>query len=97
MFDLLHHVYLAAGNTNIATTAAGTNIKSFVTNTGAWLAGLGIPVGSGMFAYHAVMRNISGGDQQADAHHLSAMKKVVIGTIAVVGAGGVAHFAGGLM
>nr|WP_281042023.1 hypothetical protein [Sulfobacillus thermotolerans] len=42
------------------------------------------------------MRNLSGGDGATDAHHLQAMKKVIVGTAIVAGAGGIAHFAGGL-
>ncbi|AUW92631.1 hypothetical protein BXT84_00580 [Sulfobacillus thermotolerans] len=95
MFGTLHHVYMAAAP-NIANTAAGKDISSLITSTGTWIAGLGIPAGGLMVAYHAIMRNMSGGDAQTDAHHLSAMKKVLVGTIIVAGAGGIAHFAGGL-
>ena len=95
MFGLVHHIYTAAAP-NIANTTAGQDIASLITSTGTWLAGLGIPAGGLMVAYHAIMRNMSGGDAQVDAHHLSAMKKVIVGTILVAGAGGIAHFAGGL-
>ena len=43
-----------------------------------------------------IMWNFSGGDASVDAHHLAAMKKVAVGTALVVGAGGIAHFMGGL-
>ncbi len=96
MFGLLHHTYLAAGTTNIASTKAGQAITSLITSTGGWLAGLGMPAGGLMIGYHAIMRNLSGGDASVDAHHLAAMKKVAVGTALVVGAGGIAHFMGGL-
>ncbi len=96
MFGLLHHTYLAAGTTSIASTKAGQAISSLVSSTGTWVAGLGIPGGGLMIAYHAILRNFSGGDASVDAHHLAAMKKVAVGTALVVGAGGIAHFMGGL-
>lgn len=95
MFGTLHHIYLAAAPT-IANTAAGQAISGFLASTGTWIAGLGVPAGGLMFGYHAIMRTMSGGDAQTDAHHLAAMKKVAIGTALVVGAGGIAHFAGSL-
>lgn len=95
MFGTLHHIYLAAAP-NIATTRAGRAISGLISSTGTWIAGLGIPAGGLMFGYHAIMRTLSGGDAQVDAHHLAAMKKVAIGTALVVGAGGIAHFAGSL-
>lgn len=81
---------------NIATTTAGQAISGMLSSTGTWIAGLGVPAGGLMVAYHAIMRNMSGGDAQVDAHHLAAMKKVIVGTVLVAGAGGIAHFAGGL-
>ena len=104
MFGLLHHIYLAGGTTgttgavtsSIGSTKAGQAISSLVSSSGTWIAGLGIPAGGLMIAYHAVMRNFSGGDASVDAHHLAAMKKVAVGTALVVGAGGIAHFMGGL-
>ena len=95
MFGLVHHVYMAVAP-NIATSTAGQAVSGMITSTGTWIAGLGVPAGSLMFAYHAIMRNMSGGDAQVDAHHLASMKKVAVGTALVVGAGGIAHFAGGL-
>ena len=97
MFGLLHHTYLAAGTVgNIGSTRAGQAISNLITSTGGWVAGLGIPAGGLMIGYHAMMRNLSGGDASVDAHHLAAMKKVAVGTALVVGAGGIAHFMGGL-
>ena len=103
MFGLLHHFYLAQGTTgttgaasSISGTKAGQAISSLVSSSGTWIAGLGIPAGGLMIAYHAIMRNFSGGDASVDAHHLAAMKKVAVGTALVVGAGGIAHFMGGL-
>ena len=100
MFGLLHHYYLAQGTTGGATSISGTKagqaISSLITSSGTWIAGLGIPAGGLMIAYHAIMRNFSGGDASVDAHHLAAMKKVAVGTALVVGAGGIAHFFGGL-
>lgn len=95
MFDIGHHVLLAT-SVNIGSTKAGQTISSLVTGLGGWIAGLGIPAGGLMVAYHAIMRNFSGGDAQTDAHHLAAMKKVIVGTAIVAGAGGIAHFMGGL-
>lgn len=96
MFGLAHHIYTAAAP-NIATSPAGQAVSGFISGTGSWIAGLGVPAGGLMFAYHAIMRNMSGGDAQVDAHHLAAMKKVAIGTALVVGAGGIAHFTGTLL
>ena len=90
------HMHLMAGTVNLGATKAGKTISSLVTNAGGWIAGLGVPAGGLMVAYHAVMRNLSGGDAQTDAHHLAAMKKVIVGTAVIAGAGGIAHFAGGL-
>ncbi|NMP24468.1 hypothetical protein [Sulfobacillus harzensis] len=95
MFDI-GHMHLLASTTNLGATKAGQTIKSLVTNTGGWVAGLGIPAGGLMIGYHAIMRNLSGGEAATDAHHLQAMKKVLVGTAIVAGAGGLAHFAGGL-
>lgn len=95
MFDI-GHAHLMASTVNIGSTKAGQTISSLITGLGGWVAGLGIPGGGLMVAYHAIMRNFSGGDAQTDAHHLSAMKKVIVGTCVVAGAGGLAHFAGGL-
>ena len=94
----MHHiVYLATGATsNIANTKAGTAISGLMNSAGTWIASLGVGGGGLMVAYHALMRNLSGGDGATDAHHLQAIKKVVVGTAIVAGAGGIAHFAGGL-
>ena len=96
MLGLLHHTYLAAGATTISSTKAGQAISNLISSTGGWVAGLGIPAGGLMIGYHAMMRNLSGGDPSVDGHHLAAMKKVAVGTALVVGAGGIAHFMGGL-
>lgn len=90
------HMHLMASTVNIGATKAGRTIASLITGMGGWIAGLGIPAGGLMVGYHAVMRNFSGGDAQTDAHHLAAMKKVIVGTAIIAGAGGIAHFAGGL-
>ena len=97
MFGIGHHVFLAAATTNLGSTKAGQAISSLITNTGGWMAGLGIPGGGLMIGYHALMRNFSGGDAQTDAHHLAAMKKVAVGTAIIAGAGGLAHFMGGVL
>nr|WP_031942655.1 hypothetical protein [Sulfobacillus thermotolerans]AEP14288.1 putative conjugation protein [Sulfobacillus thermotolerans] len=95
---MMHHViYLAtAATTNVGATKAGQAISSLMGSAGTWISGLGITGGGLMIAYHALMRNLSGGDGATDAHHLQAMKKVIVGTAIVAGAGGIAHFAGGL-
>ncbi|MCY0886097.1 MAG: hypothetical protein OWV35_09485 [Firmicutes bacterium] len=96
MMDMiLNHMLLASG-VNIANTKAASTISSLITSAGTWIAGLGVSAGGLMVAYHALMRNLSGGDGATDAHHLQAMKKVIVGTAIVAGAGGLAHFAGGL-
>ena len=71
---------------------AMSNVKNLLGAAGNGIMGLGGGGGGLMFAYHALMRNLSGGDQQVDAHHLSAMKKVGVGTVLVVCAGAIAHF-----
>lgn len=81
-------------STTIASTKAGAAISGLVSSSSAWLGGLAVPAGGLMIGYHAVMRNISGGDAQTDAHHLSSMKKVAVGTAIVAGAAGIAHFMG---
>lgn len=80
--------------TTIANTKAGSAISGLISSSAAWLVGLAIPAGGLMIGYHAVMRNMSGGDAQTDAHHLSAIKKVAVGTALVAGAAGIAHFMG---
>ena len=94
---LAHAHLMASGSTvNIGNTKAGQAITSLVSSGTAWLAGLGAGGGGLMVAYHGMMRNFSGGDTQVDAHHLAAMKKVLVGTGVVVGSAGLAHFAAGL-
>lgn len=90
------HVHLLAAGVNIGSTKAAKTVSSLVTGLGGWIGGLAIPAGGLMVAYHGVMRMIGGGDAQTDAHHLAAMKKVLWGTALVAGAGGLAHFMGGL-
>ncbi len=94
----MHHViyFAAATTTNIGATKAGQAISGLMGSAGTWISGLGITGGGLMVGYHALMRNLSGGDGATDAHHLQAMKKVIVGTAIVAGAGGIAHFAGGL-
>lgn len=94
----MHHLmYLASTTTtNIGATTAGQAITGLLGSAGTWISGLGITGGGLMVAYHALMRNLSGGDGATDAHHLQAMKKVIVGTAVVAGAGGIAHFAGGM-
>lgn len=94
MIDIGQH--LMAAGPNIGSTKAATAITGLVSSASGWLAGLGGTGGGLMIGYHALMRNFSGGDAQTDAHHLSAMKKVIVGTAIVVGAGGIAHFSAGL-
>lgn len=94
MFGIGQHVLMAS--TNIASTKAASAISGLVSSSSAWIAGLGAAGGGLMIGYHALMRNFSGGDAQTDAHHLAGMKKVIVGTAIVVGAGSLAHFAGGL-
>ena len=72
-------------------TAMG-NVKNLLGAAGNGIMGLGGVGGGLMLGYHGLMRNLSGGDQQVDAHHLSAMKKVGVGTVLVVCAGAIAHF-----
>jgi len=89
------HMLVAAG-VNIANTKAAQTINSLVASATAWLAGLSATGGGLMIGYHALMRNFSGGDAATDAHHLQAMKKVLVGTAIATGAAGLAHFAAGL-
>ncbi len=91
-----HAKILLASAPNIGQTKAGTAISGLMNSAGTWIAGLGVSGGALMVGYHALMRNLSGGDGATDAHHLQGIKKVVIGTAIVAGAGGIAHFAGGL-
>ena len=96
MFGSLHHLLLAGGSVNIANTKAGQAISGLISGAGTWIGGLGVAGGGLMVGYHAIMRNFSGGDASTDAHHLGQIKKVLVGTAVVAGAGGLAHFAGGL-
>lgn len=94
----LHHLVLAGGavTNNIGNTKAGQAISGLISSGGTWVGGLGVAGGGLMVAYHAILRNFSGGDGATDAHHLGQIKKVIVGTAVVAGAGGLAHFAGGL-
>jgi hypothetical protein len=96
MHALGFHGHLMAVNANLGHTKAAKTIKTLIKSAGTWIAGLGAVGGGTMIGYHALMRNLSGGDAQADAHHLQAIKKVAVGTAIVVGASGIAHFVGGL-
>lgn len=91
-----HAHYLASGTVNIGNTKAGQAITGLIGSSTTWLAGLGVGGGAMMIGYHGLMRTFSGGDAQTDAHHLAAMKKVLVGTGVVVGSAGLAHFAAGL-
>lgn len=93
---LSHGHYLAAGAPNLGATKAGQAITGLIGSGTTWLAGLGAGGGALMIGYHGMMRILSGGDAQTDAHHLAAMKKVIVGTGVVVGSAGLAHFAAGL-
>ncbi len=73
-------------------SAAMTSVRGLLASAGNGIMGLGGVGGGLMIGYHALMRNMSGGDQSADAQHLSAMKKVGVGTVLVVCAGAIAHF-----
>ncbi len=89
------HILVAAG-VNIANTKAAQTITALISSATGWLAGLAATGGGLMIGYHALMRNFSGGDAQTDAHHLQAMKKVLVGTAIATGAADLAHFAAGL-
>lgn len=73
-------------------STAMTGVRGLLAAAGNGIMGLGGVGGGLMIGYHALMRNMSGGDQSADAQHLSAMKKVGVGTVLVVCAGAIAHF-----
>lgn len=96
MHALGFHGHLVAVSANLGQTKAAQTLKTLVSSGGTWIAGLGAVGGGTMIAYHGLMRNLSGGDAQADAHHLQAIKKVAVGTAVVVGASGIAHFIGGI-
>lgn len=72
------------------------NIQDLLTSGGTWIAGLGVPGGGLMIAYHALMRNFND-DPQSTAHHLASMKKVLAGTAIVGAAGALSVFAGKLL
>lgn len=91
----MFHLYLA-GSANLGSTAAATTISTLISSAGTWIAGLGATGGGLMIGYHGLMRSLSGGDAQADAHHLQSIKKVAAGTAVVVGSAGIAHFIGGI-
>jgi hypothetical protein len=86
------HMLVAAG-VNIANTKAAQTITSLVASATAWLAGLAATGVGLMIGDHALMRNFSGGDAATDAHHLQAMKKVLVGTVIATAAADLAHFA----
>ena len=96
MHTLGFHGHLLAASANLGQTKAAKTISTLISSAGAWIAGLGAVGGGTMIGYHGLMRNLSGGDAQADAHHLQAIKKVAVGTAIVVGASGIAHFIGGI-
>ena len=93
---MMIHEMLLAASANLGSTKAAQTVTTLTTSAGSYIMGLGATGGGLMIGYHALMRNLSGGDQQADAHHLQSIKKVAVGTALVVGAGGIAHFVGGI-
>lgn len=68
------------------------SLQGLLATVGNGIMGLGSVAGGLMLGYHALMRNLSGGDPQVDAQHLNAMKKVGVGTVLIVCAGAIAHF-----
>ena len=72
------------------------NFNTFLTNAGGWVVGLGAGAGGLMLAYHALMRNFTE-DPQMVAHHTASIRKVLVGTAIVAGAGAIAAFAGTIL
>lgn len=72
------------------------HISSLISGLGLWITGIGATGGATMVAYHALSRNFTE-DSQMVAHHTSSIRKVLIGTAIVGGAGAIAHFAGGIL
>ncbi|MCL6562181.1 MAG: hypothetical protein K6U87_04155 [Firmicutes bacterium] len=99
-FDLvqggIYVAQVATSNPNIAQTQAAQTITTLLTSATGWIAGLGVLGGGLMIGYHGLMRMFSGGDAATDAHHLSAMKKVIYTTAIVSGGAGLVHFLAGL-
>jgi hypothetical protein len=91
-------VNTSAPNQNLAgISTAMSRVKGLLGTATNGIMGVGGIGGALMIGYHALMRNLSGGDQSVDAHHLSAIKKVAVGTAVVVCAGAIGHFAAGAL
>jgi hypothetical protein len=71
-------------------------LQSFLGTATGWVTGLAAAGGGLMFGYHALMGHVfSGGDPQVQAVHQASMRRVLIGTVLVVAASGIAHFVAG--
>lgn len=89
----MHGMLLAAGG---APAVVG-KLQTFLGDATGWVTGLAAVGGGLMFAYHALMGHVfSGGDPQVQATHQASMRKVLIGTVLVVAASGIAHFLVGM-
>lgn len=80
----------------MGTPAFVSQLHSMISSAGTWIASLGGVGGVTMLGYHAVMRNFND-DPQHVAHHTASMKKVLVGTAIVAGAGSIAAFFGHML
>ena len=94
MFDLLsvlhhaHTIYLAAAPTTMA--GLQTDTTNLLNSGSNYLMGTGGVAGGTMLGYHSVMKVVNDDPQQV-SHHTASQKKVMVGTVAVLMAGGLVH------
>ncbi len=72
------------------------HIHNLVTTAGTGILTLGVPSGSAMVAYHALLRNYID-DPQSVAHHTASIRKVLMGTAIIGGVGLITTIAGKLL
>lgn len=74
-----------------------TQLHTAITTASGWISGLAVGGGGAMMGYHGLVRNFEE-DPSRVAHHNQSMKKILVGTAIVGGAGGIVatfgHFFG---
>ncbi len=90
MLDLLAalpHVYMAAGAAPTSMSALQSDTTNFLNAGSNWIMGVGGAGGGTMLGYHSLMKVVND-DPQTVAHHTQSQKKVMVGSVAVMIAGG---------